>query len=142
MKVAPHSVSGRVVKTGIGVPASVWKRTSAPSLRPIQLRLHDLDTLRPFDAAEIQQLIGILGDAEQPLVEVLLDDRRATAVAVPILTLDLFACQGRVVLGTPVHRRELLVGQTVLVELQEEPLVPAVVFRIATDRLAGSSRSS
>ena len=37
MKVAPHSVSGRVVKIGIGSPASVWKTTSAPSLRPIQL---------------------------------------------------------------------------------------------------------
>ncbi len=37
MNVTPHSVSGRVVKHGIGSP--VWatrKFTSAPSLRPIQ----------------------------------------------------------------------------------------------------------
>jgi hypothetical protein len=37
MKVAPHSVSGRVVKTSIAVPASVSNTTRAPSLRPIQL---------------------------------------------------------------------------------------------------------
>ncbi len=36
MKVAPHSVSGRVVNTSIGSPASVRKRTLAPWLRPIQ----------------------------------------------------------------------------------------------------------
>ncbi len=37
MKVAPHSVSGRVVKTSISSPPSVLKTTLAPSLRPIQL---------------------------------------------------------------------------------------------------------
>jgi len=37
MKVAPHSVSGRVVNTTISSPVSVGKVTSAPSERPIQL---------------------------------------------------------------------------------------------------------
>src|SRR5512134_3393954 len=37
MKVAPHNVSGRVVKISIGSPASVLKMTEAPSERPIQL---------------------------------------------------------------------------------------------------------
>ena len=37
MNVVPHSVSGRVVKTGISSPASVVNTTSAPSERPIQL---------------------------------------------------------------------------------------------------------
>jgi hypothetical protein len=36
MKVAPHSVSGRVVNTSRASPDSVRKVTSAPSLRPIQ----------------------------------------------------------------------------------------------------------
>ncbi len=36
MNVAPHSVSGRVVKTSIEAPASVTKVTRAPSERPIQ----------------------------------------------------------------------------------------------------------
>ena len=41
MYVAPYSVSGRVVNTRISRPATgaaLWKTTSAPSLRPIQLR--------------------------------------------------------------------------------------------------------
>jgi len=37
MKVAPHSVSGRVVKTSIESSWTVLKTTEAPSLRPIQL---------------------------------------------------------------------------------------------------------
>ncbi len=43
MKVAPHKVSGRVVKTTMScppspaAPASALNVTSAPSLRPIQL---------------------------------------------------------------------------------------------------------
>ena len=37
MKVAPNSVSGRVVNTEIG-PAGDGKCTSAPAERPIQLR--------------------------------------------------------------------------------------------------------
>ena len=37
MKVAPNTVSGRVVNTSIG-PADVGNRILAPSLRPIQLR--------------------------------------------------------------------------------------------------------
>ena len=38
-KVAPYSVSGRVVKTGMSTSSSsTRKRISAPSLRPIQLR--------------------------------------------------------------------------------------------------------
>ena len=37
MNVAPHSVSGRVVKTTISSSDSVRKVTSAPSDRPIQL---------------------------------------------------------------------------------------------------------
>ncbi len=38
-KVAPNSVSGRVVKTGKSIPGSSQRKvTSAPSERPIQLR--------------------------------------------------------------------------------------------------------
>jgi hypothetical protein len=43
MKVAPNTVSGRVVKTRIGfAPTSTGKSISAPSLRPIQLRCMSL----------------------------------------------------------------------------------------------------
>src|SRR3990172_9275549 len=37
MNVAPHNVSGRVVKISIGSSCSERNRTCAPSLRPIQL---------------------------------------------------------------------------------------------------------
>ena len=70
MKVTPHSVSGRVVKIGIGSPASVLKTTSAPSLRPIQLVCIVLHALGPVDLREVEQLVGVVGDAEEPLLQV------------------------------------------------------------------------
>ena len=47
------------------------------------------------------------------------------------LVVHLFVSEDRLVDGIPIHVRLLLVGQSRLVELQEEPLRPLVVFRIA-----------
>ena len=141
MNVAPKSVSGRVVKTRISSPpghggrrARCVKTTSAPSLRPIQFVCMTRIGLRPVDAGEVEQLVGVLRDPQVPLGEVALLDLRAAAPAAPVGALHLLAGQGAVV-GAPVDRRGRAVGQARLEEAQEEPLVPAVVGRVAGDDL-------
>ena len=137
MKVAPHSVSGRVVKTSIGSPClgledDRWRLRE----RPIQLVCRMLHALGPVHAVVVQQFVGILGGAEEPLLQVLLDDRRAAALAVAVIAPDLLARQGGVAVRAEIHRRHFAVGQPVLVELDEEPLGPFVIFRVAGDGLA------
>src|SRR2546426_6751350 len=53
------------------------------------------DAVRPFDAGEIQQLVGVGRDLQEPLLQVLLDDRRAAALADALLADDLLASQRR-----------------------------------------------
>ena len=98
------------------------------------VRLHDPDRLGPVDAGEVQQLVRVLGDAQVPLGEVALLDLRAAAPAVPVRAFHLLAGQ-RPVVRAPVHRRGLPVRQPRLEEAQEQPLVPAVVRRVAGDDL-------
>ena len=98
------------------------------------VRLLDADGLRPVDAAEVEQLVRVGRRAQVPLLEVALLDRSAAAPAMPIRALDLFACQ-RPVVGAPVDRRHLPVGEALLQEPQEHPLVPAVVRRVGGDHL-------
>ena len=91
--------------------------------------LHDLDLLGPtgelFEIA--QQLIGILGDAEKPLLEFALLD---WSIFVPpaVSAYDLLVRQHGAALWTPVHLALLAVRHILFEELQEEPLVPAVVI--------------
>jgi len=80
---------------------AVVKTISAPSDRPIQFVLHDPDRLGPVEAAEVEELVGVLRDPQEPLGQVALLDLRAAAPAAPLDTLDLLACQGAVV-GAPV----------------------------------------
>ncbi len=93
--------------------------------------------VRPFDGIQpVDQLVGVVGDAEFPLVQVLFDDGRATALAVAIVAPHLLAGQGGVAAWTPVDGRVVAIGQAGVVELQEEPLAPLVVFRVAGNGLA------
>ncbi len=92
------------------------------------VRLLDADRLGPVDAAEVEQLVGVGGRAQVPLLEIALLDQRAAAPAMAVDALDLLARQGPVV-GTPVDGRQLAIGQALLQEAQEDPLVPAVVRR-------------
>ena len=98
------------------------------------VRLLDPDRLGELDLAEVEQLVRVLRDAQVPLVEVALLDLRAAAPAVAVGALDLLAGQ-RPVVRAPVDRRLRAVGQAGLQELQEEPLVPAVVVGVAGDDL-------
>ena len=104
MNVAPQSVSGRVVKTSIGSPASVRKCHRSPLAATDPVGLQQFHRLRPIDGREIQQFIGIVGDAEEPLIQVLLDDRRLAALANTVVPDHLFTGQGRVAVGAPIDR--------------------------------------
>ena len=140
MKVAPNSVSGRVVKTRRTSPPGWWssgaiaKSISAPSDRPIQLvcmcRIGSGQS-RPVKSSS-SSAYG--GRAQVPLVQVALLDQRAAAPAVPIGALDLLARE-RPVVRAPVDRRLHAIGQALLQEAQEQPLVPAVELRVGRDDL-------
>src|SRR5207248_2064087 len=93
------------------------------------VRLHRLDRFGPIEALEAQQLVGVLRDPQIPLVEVTLLDLHAAAPAVPVRALDLLPGQ-RAVVRAPVDRRLRPIRQAGLQELEEEPLVPAVVDRV------------
>jgi hypothetical protein len=135
MKVAPHSVSGRVVKMTSGSPCSVWKATSAPMLRPIQLVCITLTRSgHSIVLQHIEQFVGIARDAELPLLQVLLDHRRAAAFAVAVVAPDLLARQGGVAVRAEIDRRVLAIGNAGVVELAEEPLRPLVIVRVAAYR--------
>src|SRR5215210_5548988 len=77
-----------------------------PDLGPLgasdPVPLQSLDPLGPVYLREVKQLLGVVGDLEEPLRQVLLDDRRPAPLAAPVGPHDLLAGQRRVVLGAPV----------------------------------------
>ena len=97
--------------------------------------LHRANRLWPVQPLKREQLVGVVGDLEEPLCEVALGDRGGAAPADAINTFDLFARESHLARRAPVDRRLLAIGDTLLVELQEDPLVPAEVDRIAGDDL-------
>ena len=147
MKVAPNSVSGRVVNTRIRSPpgwcssGATSKSISAPSDRPIQLVCMDPDRLGPVDPGEVEQLVGVFRRPQEPLLQVALLDQRVTAPAAAFGALDLLARE-RAVVGAPVHGGHRAVRQPGLQEPQEQPLVPAVVARVGGDDFLRSRRRS
>ena len=98
------------------------------------VRLHGLDALGPVDLGEVQQVIRVVRDTEEPLLQVALGDRRLTPPAAAIV--DLLVGQDAVI-RAPVDRRFLAVRQAALQELQEQPLIPAVVIRQTRRQLLG-----
>ena len=81
-----------------------------------------------------QKFLGIGGNAHEPLGDFLPDHG---GVATPAAALDdLLVGQDRMVVGAPIDGRGLLVNQVLFQELQEEPLLPAIIFRRAGRQLA------
>ena len=98
--------------------------------------LHRFDPFGPVDGLHAcQQLVGVLSGTKEPLVEVLLDHRRAAALAVAVVAPNLLARQGGVAMWTKIDRGKSLVGQPQVVQLEEEPLRPLVELGIAGHRL-------
>ena len=82
----------------------------------------------------VQQFIGVGGDFNKPLRDLFTLD---FGIAAPAAAVDnLFVGQYGLVVRTPVHRGGFLVYQPFFVQLGEELLLPAVVFRGAGRQLA------
>ena len=93
--------------------------------------LHLLDALGPARQRVkiVEQLLGIVGDLEVPLLEVTL---LRHAAATPALAVGhLLVGKNGVALGAPVDRVLLAVGKAALPHLLEHPLAPAVVLGVA-----------
>ncbi len=73
-----------------------------------------------------EQALGVVGDLEEPLLELALHDRGAAALAAAVD--DLLVGEHGGVHGAPLNWSLGAVGEAVLEELQEDPLRPAVVL--------------
>src|SRR5262249_25532507 len=83
-----------------------------------------------------EQRIGIRRYPEEPLLQfLLLHGSRFVPPAAAVY--DLFVGQHRLAVRTPVHAAVLAIGQILLEHLKEEPLVPAIIFRVASRYFLG-----
>ena len=113
---------------------AVSKTISPPSLRPIQFVCWVLIGSGHSRPLKSRSSSAYLVTLQVPLGQVALLDLRAAAPAMAVDALDLLPGEGPVV-RAPVDRRGLAVGEAGLQELEEEPLVPAVVLGIGGDDL-------
>src|SRR5919107_5791688 len=97
---------------------------------PDPVPLQRLDPLGPVYFREVEELLGVVRDLEEPLRQVLLDDRRPAPLAAPVRPHHLLPRQRRVVPGAPVDGGLHAVGEPFLEELEEKPLVLAVVLGV------------
>ena len=110
-------------------------------LRPLRaadpVPLHGDHVLRPeLEQPEVvQQPLRVLGDPEEPLLELTELHQRAAALAV---TVDhLLVGEHRLILGAPVDGRLVPVCQSAFEQFQEDPLCPPVVARLVRAELSG-----
>ena len=74
----------------------------------------------------LEQAVGVLGDPEEPLLEVALLDEGAAALAVAVD--HLLVGEHGLVVRAPLDRGLVAVGEVALEQAQEDPLGPAVVL--------------
>ncbi len=102
---------------------------------PDPVALHGLDTLGPVDVVEgVEQLLHVAGGAQEPLLELALDDQVARALAGAVGQ-HLLVGQHRLAPRAPVDGGQRAVGEPGLEEPQEDDLVPADVGRIVAPDL-------
>ena len=136
-KVAPYSVSGRVVKTGqVDLELGLVEAHLGSVRAADPVALHRQHALGPVleQRHVVEQPVGVRRDAEVPLLERARLDEASAALAVPVD--DLLVREHRLVDGAPLDRRVLLVREPALVQLQEDPLRPAVVLGLVRRELA------
>ncbi len=100
------------------------------------VRLHQAHLLRPLveRLQRLEQLVGIVGDLEEPLGQLALLDERAGA---PAAAVDhLLVGEHGVVDRIPVDLRRFAVGEALLQHVEEELLLVPVVVRRAGGELA------
>ena len=122
-------MSGRVVKTGksiCGVLAAEDGLGALGAADPVALHRHDVLGPR-LEAVEVgEQAIGVVGDPEVPLLELLRHDLGAAALAAAVD--HLLVGEDGLVLRAPLDRGVGPVGEAGLEQPQEDPLRPAVVL--------------
>ena len=91
--------------------------------------LLDLDALDVVDVVQVvYEPLRVLGDAQHPLALFLAYDGAAAALAHALD--DLLVGEDALAAGAPVDGHAGLVGEAVLVHLEEDPLRPLVVLRV------------
>ena len=126
---------GKDVEKGVflreqGAIAVAQLETNAGALTPPDpVALHFLDIFRPIELVESgQQPFRIGRDTEHPLPHGPADDLMSTALTLTVD--DFFVGQDRAQGRTPVDRHLCHIGQTALVQFEENPLRPAIVVGI------------
>ncbi len=82
-----------------------------------------------------EQLVGVVGNADEPLLQLALDDGRGFVTPAAAVGEHLLVGQDGGALRTPVDLGVFAIGEALLVELEEEPLVPAIVVGQAGGQL-------
>ena len=76
----------------------------------------------------VDELVRVGGDLQHPLALDAVDDLAAAALADAVD--DFLVCQHALAAGTPVDVHFLLVGEALLVQLQEDPLGPLIILGV------------
>ncbi len=129
-------MSGRVVKTGSSTPVPSTRKVDLGSFRaPDPVPLHRQHPFGPGLEQRhlVEQPVGVIGDPEEPLLEVLGHHLRAAALAPSVD--HLLVRENRLIDRAPLDRRLAAVGEPCLEEAEEEPLRPPVVRGIARREL-------
>ena len=135
--VAPKSVSGRVVKTGSSSPLPCTRERHARALGaadPVALHRQHAVGPRLERVHLVEQLVGVVGDLEEPLRQALRLDLGAAALAAAVD--HLLVREHGLVLRAPLDGRLAAVREPALEEPEEEPLRPAVVLGLGGRDLA------
>ena len=119
-----------------GIPNIVGEGKAHTSALADPVGLHGAHALRPATerVQTRQQLLGVLRDAQVITRNLALLDQCAGAPATAVN--DLLVGEHRLVDRVPIDCLRLLVGDALLEHAQEQPLVPAVVVRLAGGELA------
>ena len=97
--------------------------------------LHGQDALRPVgDAGRVEQLVGVVGDAQEPLVELAAGDGRAAPLAGAVQ--HLLVGEHRPVDRVPVDPAAGAVEEAAFEEVEEHRLLVAVIAGVAGRELA------
>ena len=133
----PEQRVGSRREDGQVISRPVHAERHARALRPADpVPLHRQDPLGPRLEGRhlVEQLVGVLGDPEEPLRQVPRLDLGAAALAAPVD--HLLVREDGLILRAPLHRRLVSIGEPALEEAQEEPLRPAVVVGLGGRDLA------
>ena len=122
-RISAGGIDGDVV-TDVGLERDLGTRGAAD---PVALL--GLDALDVIHIVQIvDQALGVLRNGEHPLAFLLAHNLAAAALADTVD--DLFVGEHALAARAPVDRHGGLVGQAVLIHLQEDPLRPLVIARI------------